>query len=52
MDDGITRLVHLGFYFSVKSNDNGPKRQVEVKNKSTKKMHKPVFSLEFVQIWR
>jgi hypothetical protein len=40
MDDGIKTLERLGFYFLVKSNDNGPARQVEVKTNLLKTIRK------------
>ena len=44
MDDGIKTLERLGFYFLVKSNDNGPARQVEVKTNLPKSICKLSFS--------
>lgn len=44
MDDGIKTLERLGFYFLVKSNDNGPARQVEVKTNLPKFIRELSFS--------
>lgn len=52
MDDGIKTLERLGFYFLVKSNDNGPARQVEVKTNLPKSVCQLNFGSKNRLFWR